>query len=85
MNLSLRFRVHDTRRGSSFLRAAGRLAAFSLVALPLVYSRIRKRSNRPSRTLITRSQNNATPASVDHVKLLLEKGNPALEIEPPRR
>src|ERR1700683_4434668 len=69
MNLPRRFRIFT------------RLAAISLVALPLVLF-----ANPQTQQPAIAGANNAdsdiaVPAAVQHVKLLLEKGNPALEIE----
>jgi hypothetical protein len=73
MNLQqLRFRVRGHRERQSLLWAAARLAAFSLAALPLLASDNPQASNPQSDT--------ALPAAVKHVKLMLEKGTPALEI-----
>ena len=72
MNLQLlRFRIRGHRERQSLLRAAARLAAFSLAALPLLAGNPQS-SNPQSGT--------ALPATVQHVKLMLVKGSPALEI-----
>src|ERR1700682_496529 len=72
MNLQQRrFRVGGHRERQSLLGAAARLAAFSLAALPLLAGNPQS-SNPQSGT--------ALPATVQHVKLMLVKGSPALEI-----
>ena len=86
MNLPLRFRVFGAGKGSSLLRVATTLAAFSLLALPLglfANPQTQAPAIADSNNAIpnSASPNNVTPAAVQHVKLLLEKGNPALEIE----
>src|ERR1700722_20486243 len=81
MNLPLRFRVHGLGRDLSFLRAAARLAGFSLLALPLVLFANPQTQQPAIAESNNADSNNAFPATVQHVKLLLEKGNPALEIE----
>src|SRR4029077_16540131 len=73
MNLQrLRFRVRGHRERQSLLWAVARLAAFSLAALPLLASDNPQASDPQS--------DNALPATVQHVKLMLEKGPPTLEI-----
>jgi hypothetical protein len=87
MNLTLRYRVFGHGKDSSFLRAAARLAAFSLVALPLgLFANPQTQQSPAVAGSNNPGSNNAIPsdapqAAVQHVKLLLEKGNPALEIE----
>jgi hypothetical protein len=72
MNLQQRrFRVRGHRE-QSLLWAAARLAAFSLAALPLLASGNPQASDPQS--------DNALPAAVQRVKLMLEKGTPELEI-----
>ncbi|PYX54663.1 MAG: hypothetical protein DMG76_20885 [Acidobacteria bacterium] len=73
MNLQQpRFRVRGHRERQSLPWAAARLAAFSLAALPLLASGNPRASDPQS--------DNALPAAVQHVKLMLENGAPALEI-----
>jgi hypothetical protein len=73
MNLQqLRFRVRGYREGQSLLLAVARLAVFALAALPFLASGDPQASDPQS--------DNPLPAAVQHVKLMLEKGSPALEI-----
>lgn len=87
MNLKQpRFRIQGQRKRRSLLWAAARLAAFVL-ALPLILSGnvLANPQAKPEASVTnppaTNSPENAVPATVQHVKLLLDKGNPAIEIE----
>jgi hypothetical protein len=73
MNLQqLRFRVRGHREQSLLWSAARLAAAFSLAALPLLASGNPQTSDPQS--------DNALPAAVQRVKLMLENGTPELEI-----
>jgi hypothetical protein len=74
--LVLRFRARGHRRRSSILWMAARLGAFLVITLPPV---VLGRPQAKSGTSVTNSDN-SVPAAVQHVKLLLDKGTPALEI-----
>jgi AMIN domain-containing protein len=77
MNQSqVRFQIQHDRRRSSLLCVALRLAALSLILLPLLVwgkpqVKRKVRSTKPD---------NPAPAAVQRVKLLLNEGTPALEI-----
>ena len=69
------FRVQDHRERPSLLWAAARLAA-GLMVLPLFVFGNPQATPDASKT----PADNAVPATVQHVKLMLDKGSPALEI-----
>ena len=77
MNLTLlRYRIQNCRDRRSHLRAAARLAAFSLAAFPLASLGNAQAKPEPSNS----RSGNAASASVQHVQILLDKGAPAVEI-----
>ena len=82
MNSSLLLIRSSGRRESltSSFRAAARLAALSLIAIPLFAAGSPQAKTEPSVTAPNPTADAAPPA-LEHVKLLLDKGNPALEIE----
>lgn len=73
--LQFRFQIQPDRRRSSVLWVALRLAAFSLLLLPLLVW------GKPHvKRKVGSTPDNAALAAVQRVKLLLDKGTPALEI-----
>jgi AMIN domain len=77
MNVQLlRYRVLGHRERPSLFWVTARLAVFSLLALPL--PALGNPQAKPEASANTTE--NAVPAAVQHVKLLLDKGTPALEI-----